>query len=397
MSRPSKGPRLFLRRERRGRDGRLIHRAFWCILDGQHEESTGCRVDDRRGAEQALAQYINRKHLSQAQTGVRRPDHIPVADVLALYARDVAPTHARPKETGDRIKRLLAFWGDKILSQINGAVCREYAASRSTDAAARRELEELRAAINHHRREGLCSEVIEIVLPPERPPRDRWLMREEAARLIWSAWQHRAAQCGTETSRHTWRHVAKFVLVGLYTGTRAAAICGAALEPTPRCGWIDLDRGVFYRRPAGRRENKKRQPPIPLPDGLLAHLRRWKRRGQRFVVEWNRKPVKDCDKAFRAAAKHAGLGDDATPHVLRHTAATWLMQAGTDPWEAAGYLGMSVEMLIQRYGHHHPNHLNGARTAFQRHRKLPRNLPRNNATEHEQTASNATKIAAFSR
>ena len=44
------------------------------------------------------------------------------------------------------------------------------------------------------------------------------------------------------------------------------------------------------------------------------------------------------------------------------------MQAGTDLWEAAGYLGMTTEMLSARYGHHHPNHLSGARDAFRRHR-----------------------------
>ena len=36
-----------------------------------------------------------------------------------------------------------------------------------TAAAARRELEDLRAAINHHRREGLCSEIVSVVLPRE--------------------------------------------------------------------------------------------------------------------------------------------------------------------------------------------------------------------------------------
>ena len=40
-----------------------------------------------------------------------------------------------------------------------------------------------------------------------------------------------------------------------------------------------------------------------------------------------------------------------------------------DMWEAAGYLGMTVEMLSQRYGHHHPDHLSGAKRAFTRHRK----------------------------
>ena len=44
-----------------------------------------------------------------------------------------------------------------------------------------------------------------------------------------------------------------------------------------------------------------------------------------------------------------------TPHVLRHTRATWLMKAGVDMWEAAGALGMSPEMVSRTYGHHHPD------------------------------------------
>jgi integrase len=77
--------------------------------------------------------------------------------------------------------------------------------------------------------------------------------------------------------------------------------------------------------------------------------------------------VQSVDKAFANVAIDAGLAG-VTPHVLRHTAATWLMQAGTDMWEAAGYLGMTVEMLSERYGHHHPDHLLGAKRGFARHR-----------------------------
>jgi integrase len=260
------------------------------------------------------------------------------------------------------------FFGDKMLSYVTGETCRAYA-SQSSDAAARRELEDLRAAINHHRREGLCDKIIEVALPPERPPRERWLSRSEAAKLIRAAWRYCEVQKGQPTDRHSRRHIARFILIGIYTGTRASAICGAALQPTVGHGYIDVDRGVFYRRPAQKLETKKRQPAVPLPDHLLAHIRRWRRRGQRFAVEWNGEPVHSVDKAFANVVVDAGLGDDVTPHVLRHTAATWLMQAGTDIWEAAGYLGMTVEMLSQRYGHHHPDHLAGAKRAFARHRK----------------------------
>jgi integrase len=71
------------------------------------------------------------------------------------------------------------------------------------------------------------------------------------------------------------------------------------------------------------------------------------------------------DKAFRRNAGDAGL-PDVTPHTLRHTAATWLMQGGADLWEAAGFLGMSVEQLERTYGHHHPDHLKGAHDTLDR-------------------------------
>ena len=59
-----------------------------------------------------------------------------------------------------------------------------------------------------------------------------------------------------------------------------------------------------------------------------------------------------------------GLGDDVVRHSLRHTAATWLMQAGVDMWEAAGWLGMTVEQLEANYGHHHPEFQEEAAEAF---------------------------------
>src|SRR5216684_8196572 len=139
--------------------------------------------------------------------------------------RSRAASQSRPKETAGRIDRLLEFFGDKMLSGINGELCRAYVAQRSTDAAARRELEDLRAAINHHRREGLCSQIVEVVLPEERPERERWLTRAEAARMIRAAWRYREMQMGVATDRRTRRHIARFILVALYTGTRSGAVC----------------------------------------------------------------------------------------------------------------------------------------------------------------------------
>jgi integrase len=383
----SKGARLWLRKARRRR-GRITHAAVWIIRDGEHQQSTGCGPDDRVGAERDLEAYLNRKHAKQAKKSARDPDQIPVADVLNLYAEQVAPSHARPKETAQKIDRLLAFFGATTLADINGDLCREYAAGSSTPSMAREDLIVLRSAINHHREEGHCHKVVSVVLPKKAASREVWCTRSQVANLIWTAWRYREIQDGKPTNRRPWRHVAKFLLVTVYTGTRSGATCAAALEPTEGKGWIDVDRGIFYRRPAGARETKKRRPPVPIPLRLLAHLRRWKRLGQRYAVEWRGEPVHDCDKAFRNVARAAGF-PKVTPHVMRHTCGTWLAQSGAPLWQLAGFLGMTVKQFEETYGHHHPDYMAEARAALDRAPQLRHSM---NATKHERTLSNVTKI-----
>ena len=278
---------------------------------------------------------------------------------------------ARPKEFGQRVSALLDFFGGMTLDRISGALCRSYVKQRGSVSMARRELEDLRAAIGHHRREGLCDAVIDVALPEKSAPRERWLTRSEAAKLLWALWSYREIQKGKPTGRRSRRHVARFVLVALYTGTRASAICGAAIRPTLKSGFIDLDAGIFYRRAAGERETKKRKPSIRLPQRLLAHLRRWERKeiSKKAIVEWNGEPVGRINKAFMAACADAGL-DGVMPHTLRHTAVTWAMQNGANKWDACGYFGLTMETLERVYGHHHPGHQASVTLAFDKRRQL---------------------------
>jgi integrase len=113
------------------------------------------------------------------------------------------------------------------------------------------------------------------------------------------------------------------------------------------------------------KETKKRQPPIRIPERLLAHMRRWARIGvsRSSIVEFDGHPIKSVRKAFARAAKDAGLSG-VTPHVLRHTAVTWAMQAGADPYAAADFFGMTLEVLERVYGHHHPDHHKGVGDAL---------------------------------
>ena len=110
---------------------------------------------------------------------------------------------------------------------------------------------------------------------------------------------------------------------------------------------------------------------MKLPTRLVAHMKRWRSKdhGIRHVINWNGGPVRSIKKAFRSARNAAGLGEEAIPHTLRHTCATWLMQAGVETWQAAGFLGMTVEMLERTYGHHHVDFQKGAAEAIKGNRR----------------------------
>ena len=263
-----------------------------------------------------------------------------------------------------------------MLSEVTATECRTYAHSRGNKmGGTRTDLETLRAAINHHAKENLHHGVVRVTLPPKGPPRDRWLTRDEAAKLIWACWRyrekqtlHRGRQKGQEidTEKRPLRHLARFILLGLYTGTRAGAIASASPYRQVGHSFVDLDQGIFYRLAIGRRTTKKRQSPAPIPPRLLAHMRRWVRRGiiTSHFVEWQGAPVKSVKTGFKHAVTLADLWGKVTPHTLRHTAATWLMQRGVPIWQAAGYLGMSADMIERTYGHHHPDYMRAAAQAI---------------------------------
>ncbi|MBX3088792.1 MAG: tyrosine-type recombinase/integrase, partial [Cryobacterium sp.] len=384
MPRRKKGPRLWLRKPRI--HGSTNRAAEWIILDGNSQIVTGCAADDVGSAERKLVEYLKKKHQP-----LRKEQHIEdilITDVLAIYYRDKAHLQMRPENTKARLRRLAKFWAGKKLAEINGDTCRQYvdwmpkekkprlgSRTKNTTGGRRRDLEDLRAAVNHHSKEGLHRGIVRVTLPQKGRPRDRWLTRDEAAALLHACWrareiqtQHRGKLRGQKivTDKRPAQHIARFILIALYTGTRASAVAAASPFRSEGRSYVDLESGLFYRLAQGARESKKRQPPVPLPPRLLTHMRRWvdKKIAKRHFVEWNDKPVKSVTTGFRSAVRRAGLSGKVTPHTLRHTAATWLMQAGVPMWDASGFLGMTQETLESVYGHHHPEHLRSAAVAI---------------------------------
>jgi integrase len=349
MSRRSKGVRLWLRPERQNAAGKVIASATWLLLDKRKQVATGCDASDTAGAERFLADYMAHKY--QPPTGRRDPSHVPINDVIALYARDVAAHVADPKTAGRCLSRVLDFFGKMTLADVNGVQCRAYA-KHQTDTMARKDLEYLRAAINHHRREGLHDRVVSVWMPPTRPPRERWLTRHEAAALLWKAWR------GPES-----KHIARFILASLFTGRRAGVVMGASFHKESGRTWIDTDRGMMWP-PERAKVTKKRNPPAPLSPALLIHLRAWKRH-QRYVIEFRGRPVKNVAITFRKLVREAGI-EGASIHTLRHTAVSWMIQSGADALTVGRFVGMSVQTLERVYSHFAPEHLASARDALTR-------------------------------
>lgn len=382
MPRKSLGARLWLEPAEVDKAGKVIRQAQWVIRDGAKKHRTGCAEEARGDADLRLAAYLVDKY-EPPRDGSKDPTDILVANVLHIYVTAKRGEVSRPKALESRVRFLLGFWGEKTLSEVNGLSCRAYAASRTgvgwshatkgsartvSPVSARRELEDLAAAITFHRKNGLCDKLVEVWLPAKGDAKKDFLTRSDAAKLLWAAWTARETYKGEATAKRTGKHIARFILLGLYTGTRHDALCGASIVKGPGLGWIDTEAGLYHRLREGQKKTAKRQPTIRLPRKMLNHILRWKRLGvvTKTIVEWEGRPVTCVRTGFERAVARAGLPATVTPHILRHTCATWLMLDGVSIWEAADYLGMTPLLLQQVYGGHHPANQSASNTFFEK-------------------------------
>ncbi len=376
-----KGPRLWLEK----RHGRA---SIWHIRDGETKRSLGlpeCSIEE---AEQRLAEYIAEKHGPEAYKA--KPAQISIPEVLAYYVKTLIKSEQRKTTTGIKnsiatrqihIANLLTFWADKTLADVRTSICEKYEEHRRampprrgmrkeatsvSHATIRQELKTLRRAITTWHGESPLPAVPVVWTPPAAPPRTRYLERLEVARMLRAA--RRLKLC----------HLVRFILIGIYTGTRDQAIRRLRWIRSSHDGWVDTDKGVLYRAGFAEGQTSKKRPPMILPDRLLSHMRRWKKADERdqltHVITYAKpaashpnairraerlgrthrvpQPVGDIHKAWASMVKEAGLGKDVTPHTLKHTAITWMLWSGKSIWEVSEDTGTSAKTIEEVYGHH---------------------------------------------
>ena len=273
-------------------------RGFVCVIyDGPNRRRVGLKATDRFAATAEAAELVG--HIEQ-----RKPrQRLTVGQIVEAYLEQ---SEAIWKDTEQfHWRGIRGRLGPLSPDDISEALLKEMAAKASVSVGSiRKRYSVVRAALRWAARKGHISKAPHIWLPPAPPPKGRRLSREEADALRGGS---------------VMPHVRLFIEVGLGTGARAGAILSLRWE-------MVSDRSIRFS--TGLRQ-KSRATVVPVNDTLREALERAREGAMTdYVIEWAGKPVKSIKRGFREAVKRAGLGSEVTPHVLRHTAASWMAEAG---------------------------------------------------------------------
>src|ERR1700737_1198048 len=208
MPRQPKPARLWLRPASDDRD------SVWVVLNNGKQTSTGCGKEDREGAERFLQEHLTSQFAQTPKSKQRPAEDIYVAEVVATYLSVKGMTVARPRTLAQRMNTILDWWGEKTLADISRTTCKQYCDQRGSSAAARRELEDLRSAVNMAIADGLCRHMIKVTVPDAPPKRTTFLEPSQVAKLLWKAYRTRQTFKGEPTDHFPARHVSRLIFVG---------------------------------------------------------------------------------------------------------------------------------------------------------------------------------------
>jgi integrase len=268
---------------------------------------------------------------------IYRPDatiELTVARSLKLYYEE----HRKDKVSGRLFANVEAHiarhLGLMAVKDVDVPTSREYVRVRLQEGAApgsiRNELSIVQAAAKHcvKFKHLKPTDLPVVELPEGGEPRQRWLRHEELQAL-------RAA--ADDQTRD-------FIDLAYWTASRKTAIF------TLTKFQVDLQQLRIRLAKPGERKTKKRRPIVPIVPELLPVVQRLMKTPGELLLPADQ----DYNYWFEKAALACQF-DDVTPHTLRHTRITHMLQAGVKPWVVAGFAGLTIDTLIDVYGHHCPD------------------------------------------
>lgn len=281
-----------------------------------------------------------RAYFARFQIELARPDlsgEPSIAEILAAWCDHKPRISLGP--TRSALKNLTRLVGHYRAGEFRPPHARAYYRLRADEGAkpgtVRDEAQRLRAALNWAFREELISRSPPVPLPPAAPPRSRWLTEPEAQALLEA--------CGELA------HLRLFVLLALNTAARSGAIFDLK--------WTDIDFAQNVVNYPIKLGGKKRVS-VPMTRQLAIALKFHQDMAEcDYVIEYAGRNVRSVEGAFKTAVAKAGIAK-CTPHDLRRTAGSWMLQRNVPIELISAVLGHS-SILITRavYAHLLTGHL----------------------------------------
>ncbi|SEG57028.1 Site-specific recombinase XerD [Methylobacterium sp. 190mf] len=302
-------------------------------------------------SEMAAAQIYFGEWLINEQRAARDPKGagLDFADVWAFYAKEALPKLVSGENTARSGRHLLEAFGDLPVADIGQAHLDDYVRDRRAGRIGRPaklstiwlEVAKLKAAVNFAIKRRKLPATARLELDSLEPPevRDRWLRPEEVDRIIAEAETRRE---GGRLSR-----AERFLHLAIETAARRAVIENLQWDQ------VDLEAGVIHYHRHGDLRSKKKRPSVPISSRLRPILERaYEERITSYVLDTSSDIYHHIERIARAADVKG-----FHPHLLRHTAATWMARRGVPLWKIAGILGNTMQMVEQVYAKHSPDGL----------------------------------------
>lgn len=256
-----------------------------------------------------------------------------VADLWPKYVKDRQKDGVGTEFKTHELALKEHFW-HRLGTAINREDCREYFKERKalgkSNSTIRTDLALLRACLRWRYGEAAP----DLWLPPASAPRDKWLTKPEARKLVDAAKSP---------------HIKLFLIIGLATGARASAILDLTWDR------VDFHHGTIDFRPAGREQTNKRRTVVPINNVARMALEEARKGAlSDYVIEYGGQPVASVKKAIQRLSAATGIA--VSPHVLRHTCAVWMAQADVPMQKISQYLGhTSLAMTASVYARYSPS------------------------------------------
>lgn len=326
MARPRKPARLI----------KLRNSKYWYICDYVEQDGrelrkvVSTRTHDEWEARQWLIEWENRKKAPSSNATV--------SELLDKRLEDMRGRKlARSKSTSYYHQELKGHFGFMRPDQIKASHVHAYWQKREhRPGSLREELVELRLTLNFAKRNGWIESVPNLDIPKKRSPRDRFIDRHEAEKLLQAA----------EAT-----HLKVYLLIAMTTAARKSAITGLTWDR------VDFRNGrLDFRDPTLPESNKKRAI-VPVNQQVLELLRTVQGMARTdYVIEYMGRPVKDIKKSFQKAVEKAGLSN-VSPHVLKHSVISWLAQDGFTVDQISDMTATRRETVSRVYRHVKPDYL----------------------------------------